>query len=126
MSIALTMVLFLARDEEEQQNRLHEHGLAIVSITEGILQHEPENEGALELHEWFSLSTKGKFRGHTDLQEYEHKVRHPRDDDEQDDDGDEQDDQGDDDQYDEHGGYDHYNEYGGYGGDEDGQENYTS
>jgi hypothetical protein len=105
MSIALTIVLFLARDEEEQQNRLHEYGLAIVSITEGILQQEPENEGALELHEWFSLSTKGKFRGHADLQEHEHKVRHPRDDDEQDD-------QGYDDQYhDEHGGYDHYNEY---------------
>ena len=117
-------------DEVEQQHRLHDHGLAIISITDRILQHEPENEGASVLHDWFSLCTKGKFRGHPDLQEHEHKVRHPRDGDEPDNDGEEQDDQGGYDQYNEHGGhgehggYDHYNEHDGHGGHgEDGHYN---
>ena len=118
--IALTIgIIFLARDEEEQQNQLHEHSLAIVSITEGILQHEPENKGALDLHEWFSLSIKGKFRGHPDMHEHEHKARHPRPDDEPDD-------QDDDNQYDEQGGYGDDHQNGAYGGDNGCHGNYTS
>ncbi|KIW71125.1 hypothetical protein PV04_03329 [Phialophora macrospora] len=112
-------------DENDQQDELHNHSLIIVQLAEQILQSEPDNPGAKQLHDWFSRSVKGKFYGHPELEPHHHKVRHPREGDEpDDDDGNEQNDENENDEddggheygggdYDDHGAED-YDEHGGH------------
>ncbi|OAL35102.1 hypothetical protein AYO20_05579 [Fonsecaea nubica] len=71
-------------DEDDQQEKLHQHAHVIVSITEQILVYEPNDPDVCDLHSWFSQCAKGKFRGHPELPPDSHKVKHPREDDEPD------------------------------------------
>ncbi|KAI1612282.1 hypothetical protein EDD36DRAFT_281637 [Exophiala viscosa] len=116
-------------DDDEQQDTLHHHGTNLVQMLAQLLEQEPNNPGAAQLHDWFSRATKGKFYGHEGMEAGEHKPRYPRDDDPQDEEKEgqdpEQDSFGHEDQHPGHDfngayGQDHGDDGQGYGDDGEG------